>query len=294
MDLCLGPHGHDYTELATLLRGFGDDPLVFVPNPGNAGDAVINAGMFALFDRLSLRWEQGSITGHYPGRVLIYSGGGALVPEYPGNDRFFLTNHAQARALIVLPHTIRAYRPLIETMGANCHLFAREQGSFDYLMECDTKAQRYLSHDMAFALDAATVRALPVDWGFVLGGGRGLAWPKMIAKFAIAARRSGGRLSALRQDVERTGIAIPPGNLDLSDLFGPGRMDRPAVSATLRALAAVIDRHHSVDTNRLHIAILSTILGKTVRMRDNSYGKNRAVWDHSMAGRFANATFAAS
>ena len=49
-----------------------------------------------------------------------------------------------------------------------------------------------------------------------------------------------------------------------------------------------VDRFEQVNTNRLHIAILSALLGKSVNFYANSYGKNHAVYEHSMAQRFSN------
>ena len=53
-----------------------------------------------------------------------------------------------------------------------------------------------------------------------------------------------------------------------------------------RDFLAIADRYDEIRTNRLHVAIAGALLGKRVFMHDNSYGKNRAVWEHSLAGRF--------
>lgn len=46
------------------------------------------------------------------------------------------------------------------------------------------------------------------------------------------------------------------------------------------------DCYGEIRTNRLHVGIVGALLGKRVVLHDNSYGKNRAVWEHSLAGRF--------
>ncbi len=54
-----------------------------------------------------------------------------------------------------------------------------------------------------------------------------------------------------------------------------------------RDFLAIADRYDEIRTDRLHVAIAGALLGKRVLLHDNSYGKNRAVWEHSVAGRFA-------
>ena len=42
-----------------------------------------------------------------------------------------------------------------------------------------------------------------------------------------------------------------------------------------------------IITNRLHVAITAALMGKTVEMHDNDYGKLSSVWKMSMQN-FAN------
>lgn len=102
-DVVTSPRGHDHTELAQVLRSFAEERVVFVANPGNAGDALINLGMYALFRRLGVTWEAGTISGSCPDRVVIFSGGGVLIDLYPNADVFFRRNHPVCKALILLP-----------------------------------------------------------------------------------------------------------------------------------------------------------------------------------------------
>lgn len=290
-DTSFGPLGHDFSPLIRCLEQFRDEELVFVPNPGNAGDALINLGMYKLFQDLGLRFQTGSREETYAGRVVVYSGGGALVPEYPGNGAFFEANHSAAKALILLPHTVRAYGDLIADMGSNCHLFAREENSFAYLQDVVTRANLALTHDLAFYLDDRAIAAMPWDRGFLMGASRRWSWPKMVAKFAVQAWRGDGQLNALRTDTEKTTVAIPSGNHDMSEMFASGDMSFGACASTIKTMRAVFRRYDSVNTNRLHIAVLSALVGLPVDMRDNSYGKNRDIHDHSIKGYFDNVTF---
>lgn len=44
----------------------------------------------------------------------------------------------------------------------------------------------------------------------------------------------------------------------------------------------------AVETDRLHVAIAASLLGKRVRIQNNSYGKNRAVYEFRLRDRFPN------
>jgi len=49
-----------------------------------------------------------------------------------------------------------------------------------------------------------------------------------------------------------------------------------------------------IETNRLHVAIGGSLLGKEVNLYANSYWKNRAVYEASLRGRFRNLHWADS
>lgn len=286
-----GPHGHDYSSLARCLKQFAGETLVFVPNPGNAGDNVIDMGMYRLFDRLGLRYEAGVRNATYPGRVVVYSGGGALVDIYPGADAFFRANHPVCRNLILLPHTVRSYGDLLAEMDSRCFLFAREQGSLAYLTAHATGgAQVALSHDLAFMLDDATIRALPWHPVHARTTDHAGPWLRMAVKFWLDARRH-RTLNCYRRDHEAPEGPVPETSRDLSKLFASADMSRLSCENTVKILRTVLRFYDRVESNRLHIAILATLVGRQVTMHDNSYGKNRAIWDHSMQGYFPNAVF---
>lgn len=97
-------------------------------------------------------------------------------------------------------------------------------------------------------------------------------------------------LSAFRTDVEGAGRRPPAVNLDVSVEYVSDDMS-PALTleATYRMLA-FLDRYAVVHTDRLHVAILSALLDKRVMLHDNSYGKNSAIYEHSMRERFPNVT----
>lgn len=286
----IGPHGHDFSDVARCLSAFRGERIVFVPNAGNAGDNLINLAACLLFDRLGLDWEPGAQATAYPGRAVVYGGGGSLVPLYPAAAEGLRLNRRAARAVVVLPHTVRAHAGLIAELDERVTIFARETPSRDYVAAAGGGAALGLSHDLAFLLDRETIAGLPWAWAALLRRRR-IAWARMLVKFAWRARMVDPVLHCQRMDAEDTGATPHPLNADMSRNFATGDQSCPVSVNVAKMLVRVIDLYDRVETNRLHIAILSAILGKPVAMRDNSYGKNRAVWEHSMRERFPNVAF---
>ena len=73
----------DQSGLIDLLHSIKNDSIKYVPNPGNAGDSVIAYSTFQLFRQLNLSVSVYHRETRFSERdVLIYGGGGNLVPEY--------------------------------------------------------------------------------------------------------------------------------------------------------------------------------------------------------------------
>ena len=63
--------------------------------------------------------------------------------------------------------------------------------------------------------------------------------------------------------------------------------DEPIPGSGYR-LVRFLRRFSAVHTNRLHVGIVSTLLGQTVHLYENSFGKIGAVYKASMEGRYPN------
>lgn len=287
----LGPHGHDFTPIAESLRAFGDEEVIFVPNPGNAGDALIDLGTYQFFDRIGLRYRLGDHAGTFPGRVVVFAGGGALIEAYPGSDAFLRRNHPVCKALVLLPHTVRAYPDLLAEMDERCTLFSRERASRDYLARHCTRARLAQCHDLAFFVSGPAIAAESWHPQRLRESGLTGAWLRMALKFLGLSLIAPATLSILRGDVERTDVALPRRNYDLSVLFSSNDMSRGGCANSVKAVSWVLRRFRRIATNRLHMAVLAAILGKPVRMLDNSYGKNRGIYEDSMRDFFPDVTF---
>ena len=286
---------------ARVLAEHAGEPLLFRPNPGNAGDSAINCAAYRLFDRLGCRVEV--VPADVPvartrGRVLVHGGGGNLVPLYDAASRFIARHHAGCTRFILLPHTIRGHEDLLGQLGANVTLLCREAGSFAHASRHAGAARVLLAHDLVFGLDPAALvaearrRFLP-----------GVSSPRLaLANLKRGLRRAAHgvrnadrarELEAFRGDAESAARTLGPRNIDVSGVFALRDMSPGGALETTWRTLAFLDRFERVRTDRLHVAILSALLGKQVDLHDNSYGKNRAVFEHSMRERFPHVRLAA-
>lgn len=293
-----GPHGHDFTEIYSLIKSYSGKKIVCIPNAGNAGDAFINLGMYHLLKSTGIEWEIGSRDGFYPNRVIVHSGGGSLIDEYPNAGTFIQRNHEICHAFILLPHTIRGHIDLLRNLSSNCHIFAREKNSFNFIEEhAIGGANKYIGHDMAFILEDSVIKNESFDLQFLLHKDIRYAWLNAYLRILVS-RICNKSLSAIRIDSESTEVPIPSNNNDLSMLFSSGHlfgthmyMSPGTCASTAKIFRLILRMFDVIETNRLHIAIMSAIFGLNVTMRDNSYGKNRDVFIHSMDGIFPKVNF---
>lgn len=289
----MNPPRPDLSVNHALLASLAETPFLYLPNPGNAGDSAIACATYRAFDQAGCRYtviDAQAPVASTAGQTVVYGGGGNLVSLYPNARRFIEQHHRGARRLVLLPHTIDGHADLLSALGENVELYCREAESFAYASAQAPRAKVGLGHDMAFMFDMPAV----------LREGRARYWPvvsspdlawrntKRWLRQARHALGGGNELQAFRHDSEKTDIAIPADNIDVSQAFATdGMSERLSDEATYR-MARFLDRFTTVHTNRLHVCVVSALLGKTVHFHPNSYGKNRNVWRHSMQGVFAN------
>lgn len=282
-------------ELNCMLATYKENP-VYIPNVGNAGDAFIAHATYQLFSRIGVTYETGSLSGQYPGRVVICGGGGNLVPEYDNMATFLRNNRKCWSTLIILPHTIRAYGDVFGDMDSNCFIFCREKQSFDFVKRNAPKANVFVSHDLAFGWRREdtevemTIRSMRDIARVMTNLRRRARLERRLRSDALRIREMMQRdtLNAFRTDAEKTQVDVPPHNIDVSDLFTDNSMDPLIVLHTTFRMLRFLSQFRAIKTNRLHIAIMSGILGLDVDFYDNNYGKNRDVYEHSMRGRYEN------
>lgn len=261
--------------------------VVFIPNSGNAGDCLINASCYQVLDHYQLNWsnfnhrkESISIL---KDKLVILGGGGALVGKYPAHRDFVKQVLDLAQRCIILPSTIVDEDEFVEQLPKETILFVREQMSFNYLQNVRQLDSVYLVDDIVLYLDVEKLtmpKTCNISWRF---------WLKACWKIAklIKLRLTSTKLSVFRQDAEATSITVPKTNFDLSAELEFGSTHRPLNEFVACLFLWCINRFDSVESNRLHACIAATMLGKKVTLFDNNYGKNIAVFQHSLS-QFSN------
>ncbi len=289
-------------------------PVLFIPNSGNAGDALIGHATFQLFDRLGLDYECLINYQRFDpsGRVVVCAGGGNLVPLYHGTRDILHWAGGRARRVILLPHTIRGNDELLAELGPEVDLICREMVSYRHVSNAVRTAHCHLADDMALSLDVqktlsngpasssqlslyarklgyklfkpSLIKTIPSPWKIRRG-------ERLMASRRAALAPGGapaGILHAFRTDVEKTAVPLPADNLDLANEFSHGTKSPHACHTGSFHMLRYLDTFEEVHSNRLHVSIGAALLGKHVKFWPNSYWKNQAVYEFSMRERFPN------
>lgn len=264
--------------------------LRYVPNTGNAGDALIASAVWQLFDLLKvapLVTRTRDVSG---GDIALYAGGGNLVPEYQDCARFLERCLAvKIKQALVLPHTVRGHQSLLERLDQRFTLVCRDAESLSWVRHCAPRARAFFAPDMALRLDIPRLFAWcerPANKTRFLLYSAGSGTLLKYRRWRTAADRlqpRDGVLRIFRTDVEAVAAFKGPSQLDLSQLYGSHFRHRLESDFVSRDFLSVLIRAHEVHTNRLHVGIGAALLGRQVRLADNSYGKIKAVYDASLS-----------
>lgn len=253
-----------------LASVFARGDSCIVMNAGNAGDAVIALGIRHYLQRIDAAevpifpsWHEDILKFG----TVVFGGGGSLVPFYPHSIAFISRVVQAGKDVIVLPHTTFGLEAELTAMSSRLTLVCREDISHRRLIAAGFPDERLgLDHDMAFQIAPEFFEAFPIN-------GDGIA-------------------NCFRTDGERRVDArpTPDNNLDISlswngELWHNSRL----TEAVSKSLVAYLSGFNAVHTDRLHVGILGARLGLTTILFENSYYKNRAVFEHSISPRFPNA-----
>ena len=274
-------------EIEAFFAELRGTPVLFFANPGNAGDSLIAAATWQAFARNGIAATQIGLEAEVEGQVVLLGGGGNFIPLYREIADAIARFAGRARKIVILPHTIRGNEDVLARMDGRYTIFCRDERSLRQVRAARPDVDVRLAHDMAFHLDAM---ALLRDEA--LAARAEPRWRDALAQAgtdkAKLARPEGVDLR--RIDVEST-AETPRSDIDISEVFRFGTgADQAPVAAWCFLKSISMARH--VVTDRLHVAIGAALLGTPCRLHDNSYGKNAAVYRHSLAGRFPNVAFA--
>ena len=275
-----------WRELEALVKQLarGARSFKYVPNQGNAGDALIAAGTWQLFEGCGLNPKIARPLTLRAGDTVIYAGGGNLVSEYNDCKRFLnRCLDVGVKAAVVLPHTIRGHDALLKKLDERFTLVCRDQASVEHVKAAVSTARVMLAPDMALRIDVQRLFKRCGEGGVQLAFARDLVlrrkardywlWRRHLRELRI---NTTGVMTVIRTDVE----AVPGMNglmaLDISRQYISKFRSRNESDFVARDLLAFVGKAKRVHTNRLHVGIAGALMGCEVTLMDNSYGKIRA------------------
>jgi exopolysaccharide biosynthesis predicted pyruvyltransferase EpsI len=276
------------------------ETVYFCPNPGNAGDSLLAHVTYELFDEYNIKYQILKKQGFNPtDKILLYGGGGNLVPYYPHARNFILKYHRLVKKLIILPHSIDGNEDLLKKLDENVDIITREEVTYNHVKKNALRTNVFLADDLGFSLNVEKILSKMPRFSLHLVN---LKLPVRIllqgnyTEMKHRARKlfqneNKHVLNCFRTDQEKTDIDIPSDNVDLSSIFSYGVDSKEKAFYVCYRLLNFINSYEEIRTNRLHVAIAGALLGKEVKLYSNSYYKCEAVYEFSIKGRFPNVTW---
>jgi len=254
-------------HLAARLASGGR--CLYMPNGGNLGAALIASATVQAFERAGIPWVfvRGQRRSVRSSDLLVYGGGGSLVPMYAGGYACVESLYRLGAPVVVLPQTVQGHAAFWSGM-AGTTVFCRDAGSLAFLRGFPG-VDSHLADDMAVGLD---MRLDPFSTVLAL-------------REAVAARQELRVLRAFRGDGEAMG-PVGAGSFDVSVLAHPPMSSVASIHANACAFLAVLAGYSEIRTDRLHVAIGGGLLGIPVTLWNNANGKIRGVYETTLRGRF--------
>ena len=213
-----------------------------------------------------------------PTHVILIHGGGNINDLWGHGIRLLsnVIHHNPNSAIIVGPQTYwfqeTRFPELFLNTRQEIYLFCRERYSYSLLnsMKLPENVHINLSHDTTFYLSKKHFRSRP--------GAYDLICLRTDYESALFQKRK--ELSVLRKigmrDLRKSKRKVFIGDIYLLPKF--------------RDFLHLIEGSRAVHTDRLHVAILATILHKDTTLYSNSYYKNKGVYEYSLS-KYPNAKF---
>ncbi len=268
------------TALASFLQTLRGEEILYYPTPGNGGDCVIQVGVYQALARAGVTFTPINLEADVTGRTVMLGGGANLTPLYRElRDALESRFLDQCGRLIILPHTIRGNEDLLARMDGRVTIFCRDPESYIHVQRHAATREVHLDHDMAVHIDVEQFYRETACYTDAPG------------LFTSLVTNAGGEFASddqetvrpfFRTDGEKAEhMTVPDGNLDISRIFELGTWPENSHKAVWCFFEAIRRSRH-VLTDRLHVGIAASLLEKPCTFYDNSYGKNRTVYMHSI------------
>ncbi len=266
-----------------------DKPLIYFPNNGNLGDALISTGTKMAFDKLGVKFHPIESINKIPNAVLIYGGGGNLVPYYKECSHFLSAVLHKPNTIVLLPHTVSGHSNLIQNLDERYHIFCREKPSYQYVSKFQT-AKTFFDHDLAFRINPDILFS---DYSNDIkkAPNQIVSAIEFILRKSILHSKSHRRTGYLFRTDKESEVPKINDTFDISSLV----VTRWTLSNYSTLLSAAflmgLSMFDRIYTDRLHVAIGASILKIPTTLYPGSYYKNEAVFESSIKKLSSCVTF---
>ncbi len=259
-----GNHGDTLIHLGHLkkLEEFGIDYTCFNlekrynRNPVLAVKYLVNLAL----------WKLGSKDGFKlvdvpkDTELILFEGGGYVNDVWFGQTMLNQVLRRNHQKVAIGPQSYRFRSASIETYNPQrtLTLFCREHPSFQHLQQMDLRENIEIKVSVEVALYLT----------------------RDDLENYITPRKSGYQLVAFRGDKE-SAISNETRKEVLLGCENPVQRD-VSVRGSFSDFVSTVEHAEKIFTDRLHVAILGSILGKNVTLFGNMYHKNRGVWEYSL------------
>ena len=258
---------HIVPDIENFIKNKLQGEFIYYPNPGNAGDNLIGYATVQIFKRLNLKYTFTNKIQKFTNKVLVYGGGGNLVPMYNECRKFLMLNHNH-NDILILPHTIYGNEDLLKKLGKRTTIMCREMRSYNHVMKhFRYKNNVYVADDLALSIDLSKLNIYPIKGNNVLNS---------------------FRIDGESKDKSSKKITD---NIDLSLKLMKGTHTKDLLKTVSTDFLEYINKFEIVNTDRLHVSIAACLLGKHVNLYANSYYKNRSIYEYSLKKKFPKCKF---
>lgn len=272
--------------LATLKESARrHEKIYFRPNPGNAGDSLLNVGFYSIVEKLNLEIEEVTNDFSYDqlGKddLLVLSGGGNIVPYWDSGSEIIVKLTKYSFPLLLMPQSIEGREDVLRLLRKDDTLFLRERYSYEYAKSLGLSCEIKLDHDLAFFTDLSFLKEKG-NLRLALRSGKAKRLLKVGYHFVRS--RFNKKLAALRTDQESKLEGHKKLKLnDISRVTRLGTHNKEANFLSAYWFLKVLSWYEVVETDRLHVLIGCVLVGTKVILYENSYHKIKGVYDFSIA-----------
>ena len=277
-----------YVKITPFVQKWAkcSEPVYYIPNPGNAGDAAIATATVQFFHRINVPLVHIRAENIPSGAVVVIAGGGNLVPYYTDIRKILLACLARnVKKCLLLPHTVRGHADVLARLDTRFTILCRDKPSYEYVKKHAPHVHTALARDMVFELDIEELKRSTKTWRHKLSLLRDSHWLKNLLRWRRATARirpdSHGTLRIFQHDGESAHPDRAKRKFDLMRFNGI-REYSPATDQITMDVIKCINRAERVITDRLHVSLVAAMLGKKVCLLENSYGKVSDVWELEM------------